>query len=86
MQTKLDDFRTWLKANNFDPEDPSLTIGHPKIGQVDLEKSFGTDDFLSVLAKLSKYLDVYSIKTSKSYCEYDYTWHQSKELQIPLIA
>jgi hypothetical protein len=85
MQTKLNDFRTWLKANNFDPDDPSLTIGHPKIGQVDLKHSFGTEDFLQVLAKLSQYLDVYSIKTSKSYCEYDYTWHQSKELQIPLI-
>jgi len=86
MKTKLDDFRTWLKANNFDPEDPSLTIGHPKIGQVDFGKSFGTNDFLSVLAKLSKYLDVYSIKTSDAYCEYDYTWHQSKELQVPLIT
>ena len=86
MKTKLDDFRTWLKANNFDPEDPSLTIGHPKIGQVDFVKSFGTNDFLSVLAKLSKYLDVYSIKTSDAYCEYEYTWHQSKELQVPLIT
>ena len=86
MQTRLDDFRTWLKANNFDPEDPILTIGHPKIGQVDFEKSFGTNDFLSVLSKLSKYLDIYSIKTSGAYCEYDYTWHQSKELQVPLIT
>ena len=47
MQTKLNDFRKWLITNNFDPEDPSLTIGHPKIGQVDLENSFGSTDFHS---------------------------------------
>ena len=86
MQTKLNDFRTWLKDNNFDPEEPSLTIGHPKIGQIDFNHSFQTEDFMLVLAKLSKYLDVYSIKTSDAYCEYDYTWHQSKALQVPLIS
>ena len=86
MKDRLKQFTTWLVENNFDPDEPSLTIGHPKIGQVDLGKSFGTDDFLSVLAKLSKYLDVYSIKTTDAYCEYDYTWHQSKELQVPLIT
>ena len=85
MQTKLNEFRKWLVANNFDPEDPSLTIGHPKIGQVDLDKSFGCNDFHDVLKILTKHLDVYSIKTSDSYCEYDYTWHQSKELQVPLL-
>ena len=85
MKEKLNNFRTWLKANNFDPEDPSLTIGHPKIGQVDLDKSFGSTDFVTVLGTLSNYLDVYSIRTSDSYCEYDYTWHQSRELQVPLL-
>ena len=85
MQTKLNEFRKWLVANDFDPEDPSLTIGHPKIGQVDLEKSFGCNDFHDVLKILTKHLDVYSIKTSDAYAEYDYTWHQSKELQVPLI-
>ena len=85
MHTKLNEFRKWLVANNFDPEDPSLTIGHPKIGQVDLDKSFGCNDFHDVLKILTKHLDVYSIKTSDSYCEYDYTWHQSKELQVPLL-
>jgi len=85
MKDNLERFRTWLVANNFDPNDPSLTIGHPKIGQVDLEKSFGSTDFHAVLKTLTKYLDVYSIKTSDAYCEYDYTWHQSKELQVPLL-
>jgi hypothetical protein len=86
MQEQLQDFRKWLKANNFDPEDPSLTIGHPKIGQVDLQKSFGTEHFEEILEKITKHLDVYSIKTSDAYCEYDYTWRESKKLQIPLIG
>ena len=85
MQEKLREFRAWLITNNFDPEDPSLTIGHPKIGQVDLDRSFGCTDFHGVLKILTKHLDVYSIKTSDAYAEYDYTWHQSKELQVPLI-
>ena len=85
MQEKLRQFRTWLSANGFDPEDPSLTIGHPKIGQVDLQKSFGTEYFEDILAKISQHLDVYSIKTSDAYAEYDYTWQESKELQVPLI-
>ena len=85
MQAKLQEFRTWLKANNFDPDDPSLTIGHPKIGQVDLQKSFGSEYFEDILAKITEHLDVYSIKTSDSYCEYDYTWRETKELQVPLI-
>ena len=38
---QLKEFREWLVANGFDPEDKSLTIGHPQIGQVDLVRSFG---------------------------------------------
>ena len=86
MKEKLKEFRTWLVANNFDPDDPSLTIGHPKVGQVDLDKSFGCTDFQAVLNILTTHLDVYSIKTTDAYCEYDYTWNDSKSLQVPLIT
>ncbi len=86
MKEKLDKFREWLIANKFDPNDPSLTIGHPKIGQVDFVSSFRSYDFAKVINTLSEHLDVYSIKTSDAYCEYDYTWHDSKRLQVPLIT
>ena len=85
QQEKLKEFRTWLVANNFDPEDPSLTIGHPKIGQVDLNRSFSSTNFHEVLSILTQHLDVYSVRTSKSYAEYDYTWQDSKQLQVPLL-
>jgi hypothetical protein len=44
---KLAEFREWLTRNGFDPNEPSLTIGHPQVGQVDLQRSFGTQDWES---------------------------------------
>lgn len=85
MTEQLEDFRAWLLTNDFDPEDPYLTIGHPKIGQIDLEKSFGTTDFEKVLKILSAHLDVYSIKTNDASAEYEYTWRDSRTLQVPLL-
>ena len=32
-------FRQWLIDNGFDPDDKTLTIGHPKIGQINLQNS-----------------------------------------------
>lgn len=87
MKENLQGFRDWLKINNFDPDDVSLTIGHPQCGQVNLIKSFGTDNYLDIHNILSHYLDVYSIRTSDSYSEYDYHWSQSgyKDIQISIL-
>lgn len=85
MQQRLGNFRQWLIDNNFDPNDKSLTIGHPKVAQVDLMASFSTTDFHAILSKLTTSLDVYSIRTSDAYAEYDYTWRESKKLQVPLL-
>jgi hypothetical protein len=71
---QLADFRSWLRANGFDPEDPTLTIGHPQVGQVDLHASFGTEDYRRIWTQLGQHLDVYSIKTSTAAAEYKYTW------------
>jgi hypothetical protein len=71
---RLREFREWLVANGFDPEDRSLTIGHPQVGQVDLVRSFGTVDYRQIWVKLEQHLDVVSIKTSRAQAEYKYTW------------
>ena len=71
---QLGEFREWLAANGFDPEDKSLTIGHPKIAQVDLIASFGTTDYRSIWAQLEQYQDVYKIKTSSADAIYTYSW------------
>ena len=70
----LSEFRTWLAANGFDPDDKSLTIGHPKVGQVDLLRSFGTEDHEQIWAQLGTHLDVHKIRTSCAEATYNYNW------------
>jgi hypothetical protein len=74
QQTKLAEFREWLARNGFNPDEPSLTIGHPQVGQVDLSRSFGTQDYQAIWAQLAQHLDVYSIRTSTASAIYNYSW------------
>lgn len=74
QKQKLADFRNWLINNGFDPDDKSLTIGHPQVGQVDLEKSFGSESCVNIWPQLSAHLDVYQVKTSDNVATYDYHW------------
>jgi hypothetical protein len=72
---QLAEFREWLARNGFNPDDPSLTIGHPQVGQVDLERSFGTTNYQAIWAQLSTHLDVYSVRTSTAAAIYNYHWN-----------
>ena len=81
QQKHLADFRTWLINNGFDPEDKSLTIGHPQVGQVDLLSSFGTENYLEIWATLQAHLNVHSIKTSDACAEYNYNWSDSDYME-----
>lgn len=71
---QLAEFREWLEANGFDPKDKTLTIGHPKVAQVDLQRSFGTLDYNEIWAQLAAHLDVYKIRTSTAEATYNYNW------------
>jgi len=71
---QLKEFREWLVANGFDPKDKTLTIGHPQVGQVDLIRSFGTEDYRSIWSQLSSHLNVVEIRTSEQACQYNYNW------------
>lgn len=81
MYKELDEFREWLTANGFDPNDKSLTIGHPQCAQVDLVRSFGTEDFKYVWEVLNDHLDVFSVSTSNCRAEYPYHWNDSDYMQ-----
>ena len=70
----LEAFRIWLIDNGFDPEDKTLTIGHPQVGQVDLIKSFGSIDYNVIWAKLGSHLNVYNIRTNSASATYKYDW------------
>ena len=74
MKDKLSEFTQWLLHNGFDANDKSLTLGHPQVGQVNLDKSFGTKVHWKIWQQLSSHLDVYEISTSDAVATYDYTW------------
>ena len=71
---QLAEFRTWLERNGFNPDDPGLTIGHPQIGQVDLKRTFGTEDWQIIYSQLSQHQDVYKVRTGTTRATYDYRW------------
>lgn len=87
MQKSLAEFREWLTANNFNPDDKSLTIGHPQVGQVNLMRSFGTEDYAEIWKILGSHLDVRSIETNDAYCGFRYKWSDDNymEQQIKLL-
>ena len=82
---QLKEFREWLIANGFDPEDKTLTIGHPKVGQVDLKRSFATEDYRYVWAQLNTRLNVHAVRTSNTQAVYEYHWwdtdYMEKQIQ-----
>ena len=88
QKKKLSEFRVWLEANGFDPNDKSLTIGHPKVAQVDLMQSFGTTDYRSIWAQLAQYQDVYKIQTTSAQATYTYNWSDPdyREQQIRILS
>jgi hypothetical protein len=70
-----------LVANNFDPNDKSLTIGHPQVGQVDLEDSFGTTDYKKIWKILNTHLNVVEIQTSEAIATYSYHWSDTDYME-----
>jgi hypothetical protein len=74
QKTQLETFSQWLIDNGFDPNDKSLTIGHPQIGKVDLLRSFGTEDYTQIWHQLNTHLNVQTITTSDARAEYKYQW------------
>ena len=83
---QLAQFREWLAGNGFDPDDPTLTIGHPQVGQVDLSRSFGTKSYDQIWRQLSTKLDVYQIRTSDCSATYDYHWSDPDYIEQQIEA
>ncbi len=81
------EFKQWLKRNHIDYDDPKLSFGYIKLGQVNLSKSFGTEDFAEILKKLSQHLDIYQIKVSGVTGTFDYVWNDDnyKQMQIDFL-
>jgi len=87
QQKQFEEFTKWLTNNELDPNDKSLTIGHPCVGQVDLVRSFGTVESKSIWVQLSDHLNVYSIQSNKFKATYEYNWADDNymEQQVKII-
>jgi hypothetical protein len=85
---QLNEFRNWLIVNNFDPDDKTLTIGHPQVAQVDLMRTFGTEDYTTIWKQLNTRLNVAAIRTSTASTVYNYNWDDKdyKEQQIKWLG
>ena len=61
---EMNDYRTWLKENDYDWEDPNLSLGYIKIGQIDLQRTFGTNATIHDIHEImNSNLDITSIRT-----------------------
>ena len=85
---EMDQYRTWLKDNGYDWEDPRLSLGYIKIGQVDLQRTFGTNaTFLEIYDLMSENLNITSIRTifgPTIECEYPYSLDSDDWKQIQM--
>jgi hypothetical protein len=86
---EMNTFRTWLKNNNYDWNDPTLALGYIKLGQIDLKKSFGTENFLEIYKQLSNNLNITKIEVIEGQttdCEYSYSLENPDWRQIQINA
>ena len=83
---EMDDFRKWLKDNDYDWDDPKLSLGYIKLGQVDLQATFGGKVFADVYHQMKNNLNIKKIYTpvSLSSCEYPYSLDSDDWKQIQM--
>ena len=74
-------FKPWLHRNGFNTNETSYNFGYHPVGQVNLEKSFGTKDVEIIWNQLSTHLDIYKIKAGEVETTYDYSWADSDYYQ-----
>ena len=85
---EMDEYRNWLKDNNYDWGDPKLSLGYIKIGQVDLQRTFGTNASIQdIHHTMNKNLNITSIRTITGpsvECDYPYTLESSDWKRIQM--
>jgi hypothetical protein len=63
---EMDGYRKWLKENKYDWNDAKLSLGYIKIGQVDLDESFGDRSFKLIYKAMKDNLNIKSISIQGS--------------------
>jgi hypothetical protein len=81
-------FKQWLASNSYDWEDPTLSLGYIKLGQVDIARAFGQDADIGVVHEImTNNLNIKSIKILKENtigCDYPYTLDSDDWRQIQI--
>lgn len=83
----MDEFRNWLKQNNYDWNDPKLALGYIKIGQIDMKLAFQDKSFVEVYNEMQNNLNIKSIHTIgtrswENYYPYTLDSDDWKQIQI----
>jgi len=84
---EIDKFRAWLEDNNYDWQDPKLSLGYIKLGQVDLDRTFGNDSFKEIYKAMSKNLNITNIKITGNdniECHFPYSLDSDDWKQIQM--
>jgi hypothetical protein len=89
-QEEMEPFRQWLEQNGFDWDDPKLSLGYIKIGQVDMKLAFGEKSFLEIHKEMNKNLNIQSIhvigmQTYENYFPYTLDSEDWKQIQIDYL-
>jgi len=75
----------WLLSQGVDVTDAKNSLGYLPIGDVLLEKSFGTTDMFEVHNLLEQYLDIYAIEVDGIRAEYPEVWTDNDYKQKQMI-
>ena len=84
---EMEPYRKWLAENNYDWEDPKLSLGYIKLGQIDIYKTFGNRDIIEIHNIMSRNLNIKKIKINSESiveCDYDYTLDDDNWRQIQM--
>lgn len=87
-KTEQTQFKDWLGKQGYDPDNHAgLSLGYLPLGKVDLQGSFGTTDFTTIIDTMGDYLDIYKVEIDDVSATYDYHWSDSnwREKQIDFL-
>jgi hypothetical protein len=64
-----------------------MSLGYIKLGKINMQRSFGTEDFFKIIDILSGHLDIYKIRIDNVEATYDYVWSDDnyKQMQIDFL-
>ena len=87
-EQEMDGYRAWLKDNGYEWNDPKLSLGYIKIGQIDLQRTFGTNASIHHIHNImNDNLNITSIRTitgTSIECDYPYTLESDDWKQIQM--